>query len=65
MPVPHHARAVLGMVLVTLLWSTAGVVTRQLESAGSFELTFWRSACTFVALGGSLLITQGRGAVAL
>lgn len=31
------------MVLVTLLWSTAGVVARQLEAARSFEVTFWRS----------------------
>jgi len=38
-----HRRAVALMVLVTLLWSIAGVVTRQLEAAGSFELTFWRS----------------------
>lgn len=49
------------MVLVTLLWSTAGVVTRQLESARSFEVTFWRSACTFVALGGYLAVAHGRG----
>ena len=39
------------MVFVTLLWSTAGVVTRQLESAGSFEVTFWRSAFALLALG--------------
>jgi drug/metabolite transporter (DMT)-like permease len=38
------------MVLVTLLWSTAGVVSRQLESARSFEVTFWRSAFTALAL---------------
>lgn len=38
------------MLLVTLLWSTAGVVTRQLEAARSFELTFWRSAFNGLAL---------------
>ncbi len=38
------------MVLVTLLWSTAGVVSRQLESARAFEVTFWRSAFTLLAL---------------
>lgn len=38
------------MVLAALLWSTAGVVTRQLESAASFEATFWRSAFNAVAL---------------
>lgn len=50
------------MVLVTLLWSTAGVVTRQLESARSFEATFWRSAFTFIALGGYLAVAHGHGA---
>jgi drug/metabolite transporter (DMT)-like permease len=45
-----HRRAVLLMVLVTLLWSSAGVVTRQLDSARSFEVTFWRSAFTVLTL---------------
>ncbi len=49
-----HRRAVLVLVLVTLLWSIAGVVTRQLESARSFEITFWRSAFTALALAGLL-----------
>lgn len=31
------------MVGVTLLWSIAGLVTRHLEAARSFEVTFWRS----------------------
>lgn len=38
-----HRRAVALMVLVTLLWSIAGVVTRHLDAARSFEVTFWRS----------------------
>lgn len=50
------------MVLVTLLWSLAGVVTRQLESAHSFEVTFWRSAFNALALLVALRVTQGRGA---
>jgi drug/metabolite transporter (DMT)-like permease len=45
-----HRQAVALMLLVTLLWSMAGVVTRQLESARSFEVTFWRSAFNAVAL---------------
>ncbi|MCZ8234206.1 MAG: DMT family transporter [Inhella sp.] len=45
-----HRRALALMVLVTLLWSTAGVVTRHLESVRSFELTFWRSAFTAASL---------------
>jgi len=38
------------MVLVTLLWSMAGVVTRHLDAARSFESTFWRSAFNALAL---------------
>jgi len=38
------------MLLATLLWSTAGVVTRHLDSAASFEATFWRSFFNAVAL---------------
>ena len=47
------------MVLVTLLWSIAGVVARHLDSAGSFEVTFWRSAFNALALG--MLLTGMRG----
>jgi drug/metabolite transporter (DMT)-like permease len=43
-------RAVALMLLVALLWSIAGIVTRQLDSARSFEVTFWRSAATVVSL---------------
>lgn len=46
----NHRRALALMVLVTLLWSTAGVVSRQLESARSFEVTFWRSSFTLLSL---------------
>ncbi|MDP2220520.1 MAG: DMT family transporter [Hydrogenophaga sp.] len=45
-----HTQAVALMVLVTLLWSSAGVVSRQLESAARFEVTFWRSAFTALSL---------------
>ena len=45
-----HARAVAGMVVATLLWSIAGVVTRHLDSATSFEATAWRSFFNAVAL---------------
>lgn len=56
----RHGQAVALMVLVTLLWSTAGVVARQLESARSFELTFWRSAFTALSLLLILPLWQGR-----
>ncbi|MEJ6004107.1 DMT family transporter [Paucibacter sp. AS339] len=45
-----HRKAVFLMLLVTLLWSSAGVVTRHIEAARSFELTFWRSAFNALAL---------------
>ena len=45
-----HTQAVFLMVLVTILWSTAGVVSRVLESAGRFEVTFYRSAFTVLSL---------------
>lgn len=47
------------MVLVTLLWSIAGVVSRHLDSAASFEVTFWRSAANAVALAGLLAWQRG------
>lgn len=55
-----HARAVVLMLLVTLMWSMAGVVTRQLESARSFEVTFWRSLFTVLSLLLLLPFFQGR-----
>ena len=54
-----HSRAVLLMLLVTLMWSTAGVVTRHLEEARSFEVTFWRSAFNALALVAALLWMRG------
>lgn len=45
-----HRKAVWMMVAAATLWSIAGVVTRQLEAARSFELTFWRSAFNALAL---------------
>ena len=48
------------MVGVTALWSTAGVVTRHLEQARSFEVTFWRSCFTMLSLFVILPLWQGR-----
>lgn len=49
------------MVLCTLLWSIAGVVTRQLDAARSFEVTFWRSLFNATALLVALLALRGAG----
>lgn len=59
-----HNRAVFLMVLVALMWSTAGVVTRHLESARSFEVTFWRSFFTVVSLSLLLPLVYGRNVFA-
>lgn len=48
------------MVAVTLMWSTAGVVTRHLEQARSFEITFWRAFFTVLSLLVILPLFQGR-----
>lgn len=58
-----HSRAVVTMIAVTLMWSIAGVVTRHLEAARSFEVTFWRSAFTAVALAVLLPALRGREAL--
>ncbi len=55
-----HTQAVVLMVLAAMLWSIAGVVTRQLESAARLEITFWRSA--FNALSLLLILPLWRAA---
>jgi drug/metabolite transporter (DMT)-like permease len=55
-----HNRALVVMVLVAFLWSTAGVVTRHLEAARSFEVTFWRSFFTLLSLLVILPLFKGR-----
>lgn len=47
------------MVLVTLLWSIAGVVARHLEAAAGFEVNFWRSAFNALALLAALRWLRG------
>jgi drug/metabolite transporter (DMT)-like permease len=45
---------------VTMMWSIAGVITRHLEHARSFEITFWRSFFTVASLLVILPFFQGR-----
>lgn len=47
------------MVLVTLLWSTAGVVSRHFEVAAGFEINFWRSGFNALALAAALTVLRG------
>jgi drug/metabolite transporter (DMT)-like permease len=48
------------MLIVTLMWSIAGVVTRHLDSAQTFEVTFWRSLFTALSLGAYYAVAHGR-----
>jgi drug/metabolite transporter (DMT)-like permease len=59
-----HGRAVWAMVAATFMWATAGVVTRHLDEARGFEVTFWRSFFTALSLLVILPIWQGRGVFA-
>lgn len=54
-----HRQAVALMVVVALMWSIAGVVTRWLEAARGFEITFWRSAATALVLVPALAWMRG------
>lgn len=59
-----HNRAVVLMVGVAFMWSTAGVVTRHLDGARSFEVTFWRAMFTAVSLLFILPVMRGRSVFA-
>ena len=50
------------MIVAPTLWSIAGVVTRHLDFAGRWEVTFWRSLFAAVFVLAALLVTRGRGA---
>ncbi|WP_461469324.1 DMT family transporter [Melaminivora sp.] len=63
-PALTHGRAVWLMALAALMWSIAGVVTRQLEQARSFEITFWRSFFMLLSLLVMLPLLRGRTAFA-
>lgn len=54
-----HRRAVALMILVTLMWSIAGVVTRHLDAARSFEVNFWRSLFNAMGLLTALVAMRG------
>ncbi len=54
-----HRRAIALMIVAATLWSIAGVVTRHLESAGRWEVTFWRSLFAAAFVLGALVYTHG------
>lgn len=56
-----HRRAVLTMLLCTVLWSLAGVGTRLVEQAEGFELAFWRALSCSLFVAVVLTLRQGSG----
>lgn len=60
----RHRLAVSTIVLCALLWSLAGIVTRQLDHAAGFEITFWRSLACVICVAAWLVATERRGWVA-
>lgn len=59
---PSHKQALFLMIIAPAMWSSAGVLSRKLESARGFEVSFWRSffAALFVIFA---LAVQHRSAV--
>lgn len=55
-----HRQAIAVMVMTTLLWSMAGVVSRQMTHAQGFEVTFWRSFFTVASLSVMLPVIKGQ-----
>ena len=60
-----RARAVAWMVGAGVLWSTAGLVARQLDHVRSWEATFWRSFFAALSMAGILAYTRRREAWAV
>lgn len=54
-----HGRAIALMIVAPTLWSIAGVVTRHLEFAGRWEVTFWRSLFAALFVLAALLVARG------
>ena len=57
-----HRRAIVLMIIAPTLWSIAGVVTRHLEFAGRWEVTFWRSLFAALFVLAAMIAGRGRGA---
>ena len=60
LPPPRRGVALALMLLAPLLWSTAGVLTRQIQSAGAFEMAFLRSSFAAAFVFSALYLLQGR-----
>lgn len=62
---PRRSAALALMVVAPLLWSSAGVVTRHIQSATPFELVFWRSLFAFAFVFVALAFTRRNPAFAV
>ena len=62
-PPPRRAVALLLMVIAPVLWSTGGVLTRHLDSAGAFEMVFWRSLFAGLFVAAALVAWRGSDAL--
>lgn len=60
LPPPRRPVALALMVVAPLLWSLAGVLTRQIQSAGAFEMAFWRSSFAAAFVFCALLFLQDK-----
>ena len=61
--IARHRLGIAAMLLCTLLWSTAGVVTRLSDVSNGWETTFWRSLFCVLFVGGLMIIRDGAGTV--
>lgn len=59
MPVMRYSTGLALVFVAGVLWSTMGLVLRQIDGAGVWTILFWRSAGTVAALGFYLAATQG------
>lgn len=55
-----HSRAVALMILASLMWASAGPVSRHIEHADGLELTFWRSSFAALTVALWLIFRRGR-----
>lgn len=60
LPPPRRAVALALMIVAPVLWSTAGVLTRQIQTASAFEMAFWRSSFATVFVFLALLFLHER-----
>ncbi|MCP4049054.1 MAG: DMT family transporter [Gammaproteobacteria bacterium] len=61
--VTWHRRAVLMMVVSTLINSTGGLLVRSIESASDWQLIFWRGLVLALAVTGIVVFQHGKMAV--